>query len=214
MTPVRSCQDVARNRKSAPAWPFLQGVLPRPKPKSPTVRLRGLGKGTWGHRAKIDAYIESCAMNGNALKLRRVIEKHKIIGLDTAPFIYYMEDVTPYADLLDPVFTLLENHALSAVTSTVTFAEILTKPFADKSFPLADEIKFTIKSFSSLFVVSIDEKLAETAALIRARYTIRLPDALQLAAAIQEEATLFLTNDKRVKRLDAIQVLILSDFLP
>jgi predicted nucleic acid-binding protein len=146
-------------------------------------------------------------MNGNALKLRRVIEKHKIIGLDTAPFIYYIEDAAPYADLLDPVFTLLENHALRAVTSTVTFAEILTKP-------LADEIKFTIKSFSSLSVVSIDEKLAETAALIRARYTIRLPDALQLAAAIQEEATLFLTNDKRVKRLDAIQVLILSDFLP
>jgi len=32
-------------------------------------------------------------MNGNALKLRRAIEKHDIIGLDTAPFIYYIEDV-------------------------------------------------------------------------------------------------------------------------
>ena len=41
-------------------------------------------------------------MNGNALKLRRAIEKHKIIGLDTAPFIYYIENVAPYADLLDP----------------------------------------------------------------------------------------------------------------
>ena len=94
-------------------------------------------------------------MNGNALKLRRAIEKHKIIGLDTAPFIYYIEDVAPYADLLDPVFTLLENDALHAVTSTVTFAEILTKPFVDKNFPLADEIKFTLRSFSSLSVTSI-----------------------------------------------------------
>ncbi len=42
-------------------------------------------------------------MNGNAPKLRRTIEKHKIIGLDTAPFIYYIEDVVPYADLFDPV---------------------------------------------------------------------------------------------------------------
>jgi hypothetical protein len=81
-------------------------------------------------------------MNGNALKLRRAIEKHKMIGLDTAPFVYHIEDVAPYADLLDPVFSLLENHALHAVTSTVTFAEILTKPFADKNFSLADEIKF------------------------------------------------------------------------
>jgi predicted nucleic acid-binding protein len=152
-------------------------------------------------------------MNGSALKLRRAVEKHKVIGLDTAPFIYYMEDVAPYADLLDPVFRLMDSRAVRAVTSTVTFAEILTKPFADKNFSLADEIKFTLRSFSSLAVVAIDEKLAEAAALIRARYTIRLPDALQVAAAIQGEASLFLTNDKPVKKVDAIEVMLLSDYL-
>lgn len=152
-------------------------------------------------------------MNGNALKLQRAIERHKIIGLDTAPFIYYIEDVAPYADLLHPVFSLVERHALRAVTSTVTLAEILTKPFADKNFSLADEIKFTLKSYSSLSVAPIDEKLGEVAALIRARYTIRLPDALQVAAAVHGEATLFVTNDKRVKKFDALQVLLLSDFI-
>jgi predicted nucleic acid-binding protein len=152
-------------------------------------------------------------MNGNALKLRRALEKHKIIGLDTAPFIYFIEDVLPYADLLNPVFNLLESHALRAVTSTLTIAEILTKPFADKNFSLADEIKFAINSFASLSIVSVDEKLAEAAALLRARYTIRLPDALQVATAIQGEATLFLTNDKRVKKVDAVQVLVLSELL-
>jgi predicted nucleic acid-binding protein len=152
-------------------------------------------------------------MNGNALKLRRALEKHKIIGLDTAPFIYFIEDVLPYADLLNPVFNLLESHALRAVTSTLTIAEILTKPFADKNFSLADEIKFAINSFASLSIVSVDEKLAEAAALLRARYTIRLADALQVATAIQGEATLFLTNDKRVKKVDAVQVLVLSELL-
>jgi AbrB family looped-hinge helix DNA binding protein len=33
-------------------------IVLRPKPKSSAARLRGLGKGTWGSRAKIDAYIE------------------------------------------------------------------------------------------------------------------------------------------------------------
>ncbi len=152
-------------------------------------------------------------MNGSALRLRRVIEKHEIIGLDSAPFIYYLEEVTPYADLLDPVFGGLENHSRRAVTSAVTLAEILAKPFADKNFSLVDEIKFTIKSFASLSVVTIDEKLVEAAALIRARYTVRLPDALQIAAAIHGEATLLLTNDKRMKKVDAIEILVLSDFL-
>ena len=33
-------------------------IVLRPKPKNSAQRLRGLGKGTWGSRAKIDAYIE------------------------------------------------------------------------------------------------------------------------------------------------------------
>jgi AbrB family looped-hinge helix DNA binding protein len=33
-------------------------IILRPKPKSPTARLRGLGKGTWGSRTKIDDYID------------------------------------------------------------------------------------------------------------------------------------------------------------
>jgi predicted nucleic acid-binding protein len=153
-------------------------------------------------------------MNGNALKFRRVVERHRIIGLDTAPVIYFIEDVSPYADLIERVFTLLENRRLSAVTSTITLAEILTKPLAEKKFGLVDEIKFTLKTFSTLSMVAIDERLAEAAALIRARYTTRLPDALQIAAAMQGDATLFLTNDKRIKKVDALEVLVLSDYLP
>ena len=33
-------------------------IILRPKPKNPAVRLRGIGKGTWGDRAKIDAYLD------------------------------------------------------------------------------------------------------------------------------------------------------------
>ena len=83
-------------------------------------------------------------MNGNALKLRRAIEKHKTIGLDTAPFIYYIEDVAPYADLLDPVFTLVENHAVRAVASTVTFPPSIFAP------PLTG--KCSLKDFIRIFL--------------------------------------------------------------
>jgi len=33
-------------------------IVLRLKPKSPAGRLRGLAKGTWGNRSKIDAYLE------------------------------------------------------------------------------------------------------------------------------------------------------------
>lgn len=152
-------------------------------------------------------------MNGNALRLHRLVEKHRIVGFDTAPLIYYIEDVDPYADLLEPAFELLARHRLNAITSTIALAEILTKPLAERNFGLVDEIKFTLKSFSTLTLLAIDEKLAEVAALIRARHGIRLPDALQIAAAIHGEATLFITNDKRLRKIDAFETLVLSDYL-
>jgi predicted nucleic acid-binding protein len=111
--------------------------------------------------------------------------------------------------VLDPIFRLVDDRTLGAVT----LAEILARPFADKNFSLAEEIKFTLKSLNALTVASIDEKLAEAAALIRARYKIGLPDAFQIAAAIQGEASVFLTNDKAVKKVDAIEVLVVSDYV-
>lgn len=33
-------------------------IVLRPKPKSPSARLRGLRKGTWGKKSKIDTYLD------------------------------------------------------------------------------------------------------------------------------------------------------------
>ena len=33
-------------------------IVLRPKPKSPASRLRGIAKGTWGSKTKIDAYLD------------------------------------------------------------------------------------------------------------------------------------------------------------
>ena len=33
-------------------------IVLRRKPKNPAARLRGIGKGTWGDRSKIDAYLD------------------------------------------------------------------------------------------------------------------------------------------------------------
>ncbi len=69
-----------------------------------------------------------------------------------------------------------------------------------------------LEVISALTMVAVDEKLAEAAALIRARHGIRLPDALQVAAALHGEATLFITNDKRLRKIDALEILVLSDY--
>lgn len=152
-------------------------------------------------------------MSGDGVKFRRAVDRHRLVAFDTAPLIYFVEDVAPYADLLAPIFDRLENQTLSAATSTITLAEILAKPLADKNLTLVDDIKFALKSFATLSFLPVDERLAEAAALIRARSGVRLPDAVQIAAAIQGGATAFISNDKRLRRIDALEVMILADYL-
>lgn len=50
------------------------------------------------------------------------------------------------------------------------------------------------------------------AAMLRANYNLRTLDALQLAACIMNKCSVFVTNDRALKRVNEIKVLILSDF--
>jgi predicted nucleic acid-binding protein len=51
------------------------------------------------------------------------------------------------------------------------------------------------------------------AAQIRARTSVRTPDALQLAAAMIGGCSVFLTNDRKVPSLESLEVLQLEDFV-
>jgi predicted nucleic acid-binding protein len=42
----------------------------------------------------------------------------------------------------------------------------------------------------------------------------RVPDALQLGAALEHGATLFITNDRHFERATELPVLILDDYVP
>ena len=58
----------------------------------------------------------------------------------------------------------------------------------------------------------IDEKIAVTAAKIRAKYSgIKTPDSLQLASAIESGCSLFLTNDKQLRQVEEIKILLVDD---
>ena len=61
------------------------------------------------------------------------IPKNSKIMLDTAPIIYYIENIEPYASLLQTLFNGITSEDNTAVTSVITFIEVLTKPIRDKN---------------------------------------------------------------------------------
>ena len=57
----------------------------------------------------------------------------------------------------------------------------------------------------------VNAEVAGYAADLRAQYELRTPDALQIAAAKTANCQVFLTNDKALKRVEAVRVLVLNE---
>ena len=146
-------------------------------------------------------------------KLEEFLARHERIGADTMVFIYYLEDHPAYAPLLQPLFEAWEEGRNSGVTSVITLLEILVKPKREGQEEAARDYLELLTTYPYLTIVEVDLGVAERAADLRAKYGIRTPDALQLAAALQAEAGGFITNDGRLKQVAELEIVLLDDLL-
>ena len=135
----------------------------------------------------------------------------RTLALDTSAFIYHLEGHPTYGPRLLPVFRHIEEGRCDAVTSTLSFLEMLVQPYreADESRRIA--ISGLLASFPGIRWVDMDLAVADRAAALRARYNLRVPDAVQVATAMLAGADLLLTNDRGLRRVTGISVLLIAD---
>lgn len=137
------------------------------------------------------------------------------VGLDTAPVIYLIEQAPRYLALVERLFyDRLDAGLNPAVTSVVTLSEILVKPLQPGHDQDVVRYSERLCQNASLEIVDITRAIAMRAAALRATHRIRLPDAFQIATALERGASHFLTNDAGLKRVGAISVLVLEDYVP
>jgi len=135
----------------------------------------------------------------------------KIVFLDTAPLIYFIEGHSVYQPHLKPLFEANDNGDFTFVTSSITLLEVLVKPLKDGQSQLVSQYKSILLSASGIEIYEIDSIIAVKAAELRAKYNLRTPDALQIATAIEFKAHYFLTNDTRLKSVIEIQSVTLAE---
>lgn len=140
------------------------------------------------------------------------LAKHKIVGIDTVPFIYHFEENPTYKDITTALFDNLEKGKVKGVTSTITLMEILVRPKAKGDADAIEDYKLLLTTYPNLKIKDIDIGVADKAADLRSTYRLRPPDALQAAACIVEGASAFITNDARMKVLREIHVILLRSF--
>jgi len=133
------------------------------------------------------------------------------LGFDTAPLIYFVERNPKYVDLMREIIRHVDEGGIFGCSSMVALTEVLTKPkkVADKA--RENEYRDLLLHSRNFDLVLIDSFIAEQAAELRARYNLRTPDALQVAAALNLECQAFLTNDMGLKRVTELRVLILDE---
>jgi predicted nucleic acid-binding protein len=134
------------------------------------------------------------------------------LGLDTAVFIYYVQEHPRFLPLVEPVFAGLDAGRWAGVTSGVTLLETLVVPYRAGDLPLAERYEALLTRGRGLRLVDLDRALLRAAAQLRAATGVRTPDALQLAAALGARCTAFLTNDRALPTIPGLRVLQLAAY--
>jgi len=134
----------------------------------------------------------------------------QVVGLDTAPVIYLIEEHSDYLERVRPFFEAVDRGEFRVVTSVVTLLEVLIHPFRQGDPDLAQQYRDILLNSHGLNCVMLSNEIAEEAARLRAQHNFRTPDAIQIATAIREGASFFFTNDARLPSLPTLRILVLD----
>jgi len=136
-----------------------------------------------------------------------------IVCLDTTPLIYFTEKHPTYFEATHSFFEAIAHGEFTAITSIMTLLEVLVHPIRHDDVKLIQRYRDLLLDTRGLKTVVLSQEIAEEAARLRAFHNIRTPDSIQMATAIVEKATFFLTNDTSLPVLPNLQTLVLDELI-
>jgi len=125
--------------------------------------------------------------------------------VDIAPWIYLLEDHAEFAPRFLGLFEAAERGQIQLALSTVTLAEVLTGPFKAGQTALAKRYETALGAYQ---VVPLSVAVASLAAQLRVQYRLKLPDAVQLASALEIGASALVTHDRDFSAVQGLPVLM------
>lgn len=123
--------------------------------------------------------------------------------VDSAPIIYRLEGHPKYAGRYEALFAKHDAGELLLAVTTISIAEVLTGPLGAGEEALAKRYRSVLESWQ---VVELTTEIAETAARLRVRHKLKLPDAIQLASALSINADALVTHDRDFAKVRGLRV--------
>lgn len=143
-----------------------------------------------------------------------VISKHSIIGIDTMVFIYKFVRDERYISVVDIILNALVNNKVSGLSSVITYLEILSFPPVYNNTVLVNQYKEAFRSLDNFKFIHTNNDILEESIYLCAYYNLKIPDSLEIATAKVGGCSIFITNDKVLKRVnDYIDIILLEDYV-
>ena len=127
-----------------------------------------------------------------------------LLLVDSAPIIYTLEAHERFAGRFAPRFQRHADGELLLAVTTVTIAEVLTGPLRAGEEALARRYRSALDAWQ---VVDLTSDIAESAARLRGKYGLKLPDAIQAASALAINADALVTHDRDFSSVRGLRVL-------
>ena len=135
------------------------------------------------------------------------------VAFDTAPLIYFLEGQAQYLAKMTAIVNHIEEEGISCFTTVISLVEALQQPFSTGNVALQRAYLALLLENSSLQTLPVSVSIATEAALLRAKYRLKTPDAIQIAGGIQAGCQVFITNDKTLERVQEISVIVLDNLV-
>jgi predicted nucleic acid-binding protein len=136
------------------------------------------------------------------------------IYLDTNIFIYAVEGFDRFEEEINSLFSAVDRGKVEAITSELTLAEALVKPFREGNERYQQIYREALQDRASFHLVSVTRPLLVESARLRASTGLRLPDAIHLATAREAGCSTLVTNDDDFEGAPEMNVVILSEVIP
>lgn len=133
------------------------------------------------------------------------------LAFDTSPIIYFVEANPTYDKVVSNIFNRVAAGSLEGWTSVISLSEVLVQPIVSGRTDLQQTYRELLLKSSNFHTLSINVTVAENAARMRAAYGLRLPDAIQIAFALDVGCQAIVCNDHSMRPVTELSVLILDD---
>jgi predicted nucleic acid-binding protein len=131
--------------------------------------------------------------------------------IETAPLIYFVEQNPLYIDRVRAIIQEIHRGNIEGFSSVITLTEVLTLPKRLQRTDLEQAYQKILLNSRNFSLIPINKVIAQRAAELRAQYSLKTPDALQVAVGLENHCDAFLTNDLGLKRVREIKILVVDE---